>query len=223
LKVKVGNSTENLIPLASNKAELRWFYLKKDIAAGDTAVRISSVGGENEFKGMIFFPDYAKGSSNNSVPSNSAQLAGNIGDSYLYSSSGSHPMTVSLLDYSRIDPASYFARINASQPFILRLEAPYSSMWRAYINDQSYAPVRIYSEDAGLSSLVKSAEFPSINGFLIDKTGDLSVTIKFLPHDWYHIGLIITGIALFGSLGYLVWQRWKRYDVDMFSIRAGKA
>jgi hypothetical protein len=224
LKVKVGNSTENLIPLASNKAELTWFYLKKDIAAGDTAVRVSSVGGENEFKGMIFFQDYAKGSSNNSVPSNSAQLAGNIGDSYLYSSSGSPPMTVSLLDHSRIDPASYFARINASQPFILRLEIPYGSMWRAYINGQSYAPVRIYSEAAGLPSLQESAEFPAVNGFLIDdQTGDLSVTIKFLPHDWYHVGLIITGVALIGSLGYLVWQRWKRYGVNMFSIRAGKA
>jgi hypothetical protein len=35
--------------------------------------------------------------------------------------------------------------------------------------------------------------------------------------------LIITGVALIGSLGYLVWQRWKRYGVNMFSIRAGKA
>jgi hypothetical protein len=224
LRVKVGNSTENLIPLASNKPELTWFYLKKDIAAGDTAVRVSSVGGENEFKGMIFFQDYAKGSSNNSVPSNGAQLAGNTGDSYLYSSSGSPPMTVSLLDHSRIDPASYFARINASQPFILRLEIPYGSMWRAYINDQSYAPVRIYSEAAGLPSLQESAQFPAINGFLIDdQTGDLSVTIKFLPHDWYHVGLIITGVALIGSLGYVVWQRRKRYGVNMFSRGAGEA
>jgi hypothetical protein len=47
-----------------------------------------------------------------------------------------------------------------------------------------------------------------INGFSIDRTGDLTITIEYEPQRWFYYGLIITIFALVVSIG-VVTREWK--------------
>ncbi len=52
--------------------------------------------------------------------------------------------------------------------------------------------------------------YPSINGFYIDDSGLLDITIEYKPQIWFIQGVMITIIIIIGSLGYISWQKHER-------------
>ena len=204
LKIKIGDSAEDVVPLQVDKGEFEWLYLTKYIPAGETHLTITAIGGEAHLKGVVFVSDAV------SMPDSSLSILDIItdDDSKLDATSASGTVTIS--DYAQINPTTYSAKINASQPFVLRFEKPYHSMWRAQIDDRSYAPIRVFSAHGGLSDIVEPTEFPAINGFLIDRTGQLDVIVEYEPHNWYLVGLAVTILAFSISFGYFIWQKWKQ-------------
>ncbi|MCK5123111.1 MAG: hypothetical protein KAQ87_03110 [Candidatus Pacebacteria bacterium] len=97
-------------------------------------------------------------------------------------------------EFEKINPTKYRVKVKADEPFMLSFAENYNSLWVAYINDKEYEPIPLYS---------------IINGFWIDETGDLDITIEYKPQRWFYIGALISGTTLFLCLGYLVWD-WRR-------------
>ncbi|MFX1285681.1 MAG: carbohydrate binding domain-containing protein [Promethearchaeota archaeon] len=93
------------------------------------------------------------------------------------------------ITYEKVSPTKYEVSIqNAIDPFILVLSECYDPLWVAQIDDQP---------------LITSIPcFSIINSFWINKTGDFSITIKYLPQTWFNasINLSVISIAIFWGL-----------------------
>jgi hypothetical protein len=71
------------------------------------------------------------------------------------------------------------------------------------LNGTEYQPVPLYSV---------------INGFWIDKTGDLEIVIRYKPQDWFETGSLISIIAFMGCTCYLFYD-WKKGDERIKMIK----
>lgn len=104
-----------------------------------------------------------------------------------------------LFNSTKISPTHYTVNINASEPFMLSFAESYDPLWvaKTKINGTTYEfePVPLYSV---------------INGFWINQTGNLDITIEYKPQKWFYIGSAISGATLLGCIGYLVYDWWKR-------------
>ena len=100
--------------------------------------------------------------------------------------------------FKRLSPEKYQVRIsNASGKFMLAFGQAYDPMWVAHLDDGSKVnPVRLYS---------------TVNGFSLDRRGDYSLTIEYVPQGWFKQGLIVSLVSMFGCLLVLalalVWKR----------------
>jgi hypothetical protein len=99
-------------------------------------------------------------------------------------------------DIKRLSPTKYEISVSAERrPFMITLDRPYDNLWSAFVNGTEYSSLMLY---------------PSINGFYIDDTGFLDITIEYKPQRWFIQGAIITVITIIGSVGYLLWQKRER-------------
>ncbi|MCD4665497.1 MAG: energy-coupling factor transporter transmembrane protein EcfT [Bacteroidales bacterium] len=110
-----------------------------------------------------------------------------------------------IITYEKVDPTKYIIKINATSPFMLSFAESYDPLWVAYVDGTEYQPVPLYS---------------IINGFWINKTGDLEIVLRYKPQDWFEIGSIISITALIGCVGYLLYD-WKKNDkrIEMIKIK----
>jgi len=100
-----------------------------------------------------------------------------------------------ILDSKKIDPTHYQARVNATKPFLLKFTGPFQPGWLAYANGRQYHSIELY---------------PSMNGFLINETGNVAIKIEYLSQKWFHIGSLVTIFTITGSVFYLAWKRRKK-------------
>jgi uncharacterized membrane protein YfhO len=106
---------------------------------------------------------------------------------------------------NRASPTRYEISVSAERPFMITLDRPYDNLWSAFVNGREYSSLMIY---------------PSINGFYIDDSGFLDITIEYKPQKWFIQGAIITVITIIGSVGYLLWQKHKRIKGYLESFRS---
>jgi len=92
-------------------------------------------------------------------------------------SSVSNETPAEVVTFERTSSTSYTAEINASCPFLLSFAEPYDPSWIAFVNGQRIEPVPLYSV---------------INGFWIDKTGLLNITIEYEPQRLFYYGSTIS-------------------------------
>ena len=100
-----------------------------------------------------------------------------------------------VVSYEEIDPTKYIVHVNATNPFMLAFAESYDPLWVAALDGEKVGAIPLYSV---------------INGFYIDKTGDLTITIEYEPQRWFYYGLVITIIALLFSVGIMI-REWKIY------------
>jgi len=111
-----------------------------------------------------------------------------------------------VLNYTKINPTLWKVKVNATKPFMLSFAEAYDPLWEA----------RIY-KDGKLVEKVRSIPLYSvINGFWIDKTGELEIVIRYTPQDWFEIGLIISAITFVSCIGYLFYD-WRREKGDKWA------
>ena len=111
-----------------------------------------------------------------------------------------------VLNYTKINPTLWKVKVNATKPFMLSFAEAYDPLWEA----------RIY-KDGRLVEKVRSIPLYSvINGFWIDKTGELEIVIRYTPQDWFEIGLIISAITFVSCIGYLFYD-WRREKGDKWA------
>jgi len=102
--------------------------------------------------------------------------------------------SVQVLEYEKINPTKYQARVSAPEPFMLSFGETHYRLWTASVNGKEYPSVPINS---------------IANGFWIDDEGELEITIEYKAQRWFYWGVIISGVSLFCALAFLLWI-WKR-------------
>jgi len=108
-----------------------------------------------------------------------------------------------IITYEKINPTKYILTINATAPFMISFAESYDPLWAAYISSIEYQPIPLYSV---------------INGFWINKTGNLEIIIRYKPQDWFETGYLISIIALIGCTGYLFYD-WKKNNERIKMIK----
>ncbi len=96
-----------------------------------------------------------------------------------------------VIEYEKINPTKYKVKIDASQPFMLSLSEAYDPLWVAKVDGKEYRSVPLYSV---------------VNGFWIEQTGELEITLEYKLQRWFYYGAVISLTGLVSALGYLVWS-----------------
>jgi len=106
-----------------------------------------------------------------------------------------------IISHRTIDSTKYVVEVNATNSFIISFAESYDPLWVAYVNGEKIEPIPIYS---------------MINGFWINQTGQLEITIAYEPQKWFYYGLIISATTFLACITYLTynWTKnkaiWKR-------------
>jgi hypothetical protein len=103
-----------------------------------------------------------------------------------------------LLEYTKIDPTKYTAKINATKPFMLSFAESYDPLWTARVNGQKTSPIPLYSV---------------INGFWIEETGIIDITIEYEPQRWFYMGSAISVTTLIACATYLTYDWTKNKNI----------
>lgn len=93
-----------------------------------------------------------------------------------------------VIEFTEVNPTKYIAKINAKSPFILTFSEPYDPLWIAKINGNEYESKPLYS---------------MINGFWIEQTGNLEITIEYKPQTLFHYGILISLSSFIACLLFL--------------------
>lgn len=118
----------------------------------------------------------------------------------------------------------------ASEPFYIALKDTFHPRWRLALNN--------FKVDSGVNSWLPNAQADqvgdddhfvingSMNGWFVDPeqlcakgpgcfknddgTYDIELVAEFTPQRWMHVGLIISGFAALGAIGYFIYDRRKK-------------
>jgi len=93
-----------------------------------------------------------------------------------------------IISYQKIDPTKYVVKVNATKSFMLSFAESYDPLWVAYVNGEKIQSIPLYGV---------------INGFWINQTGLLEITIEYEPQKWFYYGLAVSLLTLTGCVLYL--------------------
>jgi len=103
-----------------------------------------------------------------------------------------------IIEYTKIDPTKYTAKVNATEPFMLSFAESYNPLWVAWVDGEKVSSIPLYSV---------------INGFWINNTGTLEITIEYEPQRWFYMGSAISVTTLIACAIYLTHDWAKNKDV----------
>lgn len=95
---------------------------------------------------------------------------------------------VHITQYKKISPTKMTVGVNSSQPFVLAVGEAYDPHWKAYINGETYNSVSIFSV---------------MNGFQINRIGQMEIVIEYEPQEWFYYGSAISATTFLASLAYI--------------------
>ena len=102
-----------------------------------------------------------------------------------------------VIEYTEISPTRRTLRVNATAPFMLSFAETYDPLWTATVNGREYESIPLYS---------------LINGFWIEDTGELQITLEYKAQTWFTWGAIVSIVSLAGAIAYFIydWIRGRR-------------
>jgi hypothetical protein len=106
--------------------------------------------------------------------------------------------TAEIIEFTKISSTKYLVSINSTEPFTLNFAQAYDPLWTADVNGEKINPIKLYNV---------------INGFLINKTGELTITIEYEAQKWFFYGSGISITSIIISVVYLIWDLRKRRDI----------
>jgi len=99
-----------------------------------------------------------------------------------------------VISWEEVNPTKYVVHVEARGPFMLAFAEAYDPLWVAKVNGMEYKSMPLYSV---------------INGFWIDNTGKMDITIEYKPQRWFYYGAAISIATFLGVLAYMAWH-WTR-------------
>jgi hypothetical protein len=199
MAIRVGDKAYKEFSLQNNNTEFRWLYLTTPLAAGNTDLTVYS-NDETELDKLIVY----SGAKEDSIENLFSQV-----------NSSSATSAIALKE-TKISPMKYEIEVNSTRPFIMRLMEPYNPMWTVSTNEREYQPIPVYFESTqAVSQNIVLMNYPAINGFIINETGKMSMTVEYKTIEWLYLGIIISSIAFVLSVVYLVLRRKRIVSPDM--------
>lgn len=116
------------------------------------------------------------------------------------------PATVQ--NYTKINPTLWKVKVNATKPFFLTFAEAYDPLWEA----------RVYKDGKLVEKVKPVPVYGVINGFWINQTGELEITLRYTPQDWFERGLIISLTTFVLSIFYIFYD-WRREKGDRWARR----
>ncbi|GBE53906.1 hypothetical protein BMS3Bbin15_00052 [archaeon BMS3Bbin15] len=116
-----------------------------------------------------------------------------------------------VINYTKINPTLWKVRVNATKPFMLNFAEAYDPLWEA----------SIYKNGRKVEVAKSIPLYSVINGYWINQTGNLEITIRYKPQVWFDRGLIISLVTFIGAIGYLFYD-WRRDKEDRWAKRLEK-
>jgi hypothetical protein len=110
--------------------------------------------------------------------------------------------------YERVDPTLWRARVVARGPFMLVFAEAFDPLWEA----------RVYRDGRLVEKVRSIPVYGVINGFWINATGNLTIVIRYVPQDWFELGLKISAATFALCIFYLVWD-WRRGKGGKWAMR----
>lgn len=98
----------------------------------------------------------------------------------------------------RVSPTRFEVTVDASAPYVLHFGEAYDALWTAEVDGEN-----------GTESYGSQPLSLATNGFRIDETGQHTVTVRYRPERWFHVGIALSGVAVLVGLGYLFFD-WRR-------------
>ena len=188
----------------NKNSELKWLYSNTSfpLEKGAYELRIHS-NSESDLDSVVLY-------SVDSDISNDGIL-GNVNDQHNISSLESFFNHESLVPayvskFEKISSTKYIVDIkNATRPFVISYPEAYDSLWTASVSDATT------KNDAGSNYRTNSIPVYSfINGFLINKTGNYTLTIEYPPQEWFNYAGIVSLLTFIVALAtFFVGRRWK--------------
>jgi len=94
--------------------------------------------------------------------------------------------------------------VTARNPFLLTVANGYDPLVSAFVGNRRYPSIPV---------------FGTIDGFIVDRTGDLDVKVRYTPQLWAEAGV---RASLAGSLLLICYALWERWRVSFPGRRRGK-
>ena len=89
---------------------------------------------------------------------------------------------------------------------------------------EAYDPLweaRVYKNGELVEKVRSIPVYGVVNGFWINETGNLTVVIRYVPQDWFELGLKISATTFALCVFYLVWD-WRRGRGDRWAVWLGR-
>lgn len=114
--------------------------------------------------------------------------------------------------FDKVNDSTYRLRVQAEEPFMVYLGATYNQSWKAYLGDVGPVTSMFQAPVSDENHFVANSFG---NGWYIDETGDVTITIMFEPQSLFVISWWISGIVILGMILYLM--NAKRTAIRLYS------
>lgn len=197
IRFEIGNNTFD-IKTSENYNGFYWEPIYLNVTGIAHSINIKNVKGFNAISAIYIIPNDAY----TREIKNAENTLGNfriisfnkslfLNSSYEY---GQTERKIDNLKFTKINPTLWKVQVNATQPFMLSFGESYDPLWVANINKNG--------QNVGTAESIPINSV--INGFWIDQTGNIDITIEFKPQKWYYIGIVISGITFIICILYLI-------------------
>jgi len=100
-----------------------------------------------------------------------------------------------VVEYRRVNPTLWTARVAAEKPFMLIFAENYSPQWE----------MCIYKEGKFVKTVKPILANGVANGYWIDEVGDLTIEIRYALQEPYEMGIKVSATTLAAVAAYLLW------------------
>jgi len=166
----------NNVSLQDKSSGLRWLYSNSTyLTKGSYELEIYSDSQADLDSVMIYATDNLNISQNNKNDGENSESVFITKES-----------PASIAHYKKINPTKYEVKIhNATRQYMLAFSESYDPLWKVYAE-----------KDDNFNTTNSIPLFSIINGFIINKTGDYTLTIEYQPQKWFVQGGIVSVITV---------------------------
>jgi hypothetical protein len=177
LKISIGDEAYNIS--LHNRTQFKWFYHTNLLEKGEYRLKIYSDSVTDLESVLIYSTE-------------------NESDETLSNVFNPKESAAELVQYTKINPTKYVAKINSVRPYVLSLAESHDAEWKVYVdgvraNDTESMPM-----------------YSILNGFYIDTVGYHNISIEYVPQTYFTVGLALSLVTVFFSIiGYYLFAKRK--------------
>ncbi len=118
-----------------------------------------------------------------------------VGNLDFLNSSGLDTVSAKILNVEENSPTSFKVEIDADKPFLLHFSDAYDPSWTVSFSGKTVGSERL---------------FGVANGFKIDVSGKIVLTVEFGPQQWFLTGSVLSLVSVLVCLSVVIYSRFRK-------------